>query len=109
MVEAFAKMAPFDQKDNPEPLVAVYGGLVVDVRVLKERHVKLFLYGSEGETEALLWYAIGTPLGDALAVSGDKFVDIYGTAEINVFGGKRRGVIRIADAMIVGEQEDLAD
>jgi single-stranded-DNA-specific exonuclease len=108
MVEAFARMAPFDQKDNPEPMVAVYGGWVKSVRIMKERHVKLFLAGEAGETEALLWNAIGTPLGDALAASDDKFVDIYGTAEINVFGGKRRGVVRIMDAMIIDTLEDMA-
>jgi single-stranded-DNA-specific exonuclease len=75
---------------------------------MKERHVKLFLAGEAGETEALLWNAIGTPLGDALAASDDKFVDIYGTAEINVFGGKRRGVVRIVDAMIIDTQDDIA-
>jgi single-stranded-DNA-specific exonuclease len=108
MVEAFWRMAPFDQKDNPEPMIAVYGGWVKNVRIMKERHVKLFLAGEAGETEALLWNAIGTPLGDALAASDDKFVDIYGTAEINVFGGKRRGVVRIVDAMIIDTQDDIA-
>jgi single-stranded-DNA-specific exonuclease len=107
MVEAFGRMAPFDQKDNPEPMVAVHGGWVKNVRIMKERHVKLFLAGEAGETEALLWNAIGTPLGDALAASDDKFVDIYGTAEINVFGGKRRAVVRIVDAMILDTQDDI--
>jgi single-stranded-DNA-specific exonuclease len=108
MVEAFGRMAPFDQKDNPEPMVAVYGGWVKSVRIMKERHVKLFLAGEAGESEALLWNAIGTPLGDALAASDDKFVDIYGTSEINVFGGKRRAVVRIMDAMIIDTQDDIA-
>lgn len=108
MVEAFARMAPFDQKDNPEPIVAVYGGWVKNVRVLKERHVKLFLAGEAGETEAILWNAIGTPLGDALASADDKFVDIYGTSEINVYGGKRRAVIKITDAMIVDDDTQMA-
>jgi len=108
MVEAFGRMAPFDQKDNPEPVVAIHGGWVKSVRVLKERHVKLFLAGEHGETEAVLWNAIGTPLGDALARSDDKFVDIYGTSEINVFGGKRRAVVRISDAMILDDEASLA-
>lgn len=109
MVEAFGRMAPFDQKDNPEPMVAIYGGWVKNVRIMKERHVKLFLAGEAGETEALLWNAIGTPLGDALAASDDKFVDIYGTAEINVFGGKRRAVVRIVDAMVLDADDGIAD
>lgn len=108
MVEAFARMAPFDQKDNPEPMVSVYGGWVKSVRIMKERHVKLYLAGEAGETEALMWNAIGTPLGDALAASDDKFVDIYGTAEINVFGGKRRAVVRVIDAMVLDAPDDIA-
>jgi single-stranded-DNA-specific exonuclease len=70
--------------------------------------VKLYLAGEAGETEALMWNAIGTPLGDALAASDDKFVDIYGTAEINVFGGKRRAVVRVIDAMVLDAPDDIA-
>ena len=108
LVEAFERMAPYDQNANPEPVVAVHGGWVKQVRVLKEKHVKLFLAGEAGETEAMLLFGVGTPLGDALAASEDCFVDIYGTAEINLFGGKRRGTLRIADAMIFREQEAAA-
>lgn len=108
MVEAFGRMAPFDQKNNPEPIIAIYGGWVKSVRILKDRHVKIFLAGEHGETEAVIWNAVGTTLGDALAKSDDKFVDIYGTSEINVFGGKRRAVVKIADAMILDDDAQLA-
>lgn len=108
VVDAFARMAPFDQNANPEPVVAIHSGWVKRVNVMKDKHVKLFIAGEKGETEAVIWNAIGTPLGDALAKSDDKFVDIYGTAEINVYGGKRRGVIKIMDAMISGGEQELA-
>jgi Single-stranded DNA-specific exonuclease len=108
MVDAFGRMAPFDQKDNPEPMIAVYGGWVKSVKILKDRHVKLILAGEHGETEAMLWFGVGTPLGDALATTDDKFVDVYGTSQINVFGGKRRGVLSIVDAMILHEQDEMA-
>ncbi|NTF17533.1 single-stranded-DNA-specific exonuclease RecJ [Agrobacterium rubi] len=108
MVEAFARMAPFDQKDNPEPVVAIHSGWVKSVRILKERHVKLFLAGEHGETEAFLAFGVGTPLGDALAKSDDKFVDIYGTLEINEYGGKRRAVVKIEDAMILDDESSIA-
>jgi single-stranded-DNA-specific exonuclease len=100
MVEAFEKMAPFDQKDNQKPLVVVHGGWVKRVQIKSGRHVFVHLAGEFGETEAVLWGGIGTPLGDALAASDDMLVDLYGTAEINAYGGKRRGRIRIVDAMI---------
>lgn len=109
MVEAFERMAPFDQKDNQKPMIVVHGGWVKRVQVKSERHVFLYLVGEGGgETEAVLFGGIGTPLGDALAKSDDLFVDIYGTAEINTWGGKRRGRIRIVDAMIAGAEKEAA-
>lgn len=104
MVDAFEKMAPFDQKSNPNPLVAVHGGWVKKVEIKAGRHVFVHLAGEHGSTEAVLWFGVGTPLGDALAKADDKFVDVYGTTEVNTYGGKVRARIKIVDAMIRPEE-----
>lgn len=99
IVEALERLEPFGMK-NPKPRVAILGGYVRSVQVMKGIHVKLFISGQNGETEAVLWHAIGTPVGDALAASEDHWVDIYGTARIDAFGGRRRATIAIEDAII---------
>lgn len=106
LVEALETLEPFGMK-NPKPRVAVLNGLVKSVRIMKELHVKLFISEGGNDTEAMMWNAIGTPLGDALATCEGHYVDIYGTARIDSFGGKRRATVIIEDAIIGSSLEDM--
>lgn len=106
LVEALDSLEPFGMK-NPKPRVAVLNGLVKSVRIMKEMHVKIFISEGGKETEAMMWNAIGTPLGDALAGSEGHFVDIYGTARVDSFGGKRRATVIVEDAIIGGTFEAM--
>lgn len=106
-VEALETLAPFGMK-NPKPRIAILNGLVRSVRIMKEKHIKLFISDAGRETEAMMWNAIGTPLGDALAGCEGHYVDVYGTARIDSFGGKRRATIIIEDA-IIGGSFDASD
>jgi len=99
IVEALESLQPFGMM-NPKPRIAILGGWVRNVRIMKEAHVKLWVAGPRGETEATMWNAIGTPLGDALAACEDRWVDIYGTARIDSYGGRRRATLAIEDAII---------
>lgn len=107
LVEALETLEPFGMK-NPKPRVAILNGLVKSVRIMKELHVKLFISEGGSETEAMMWNAIGTPLGDALATCEGHYVDIYGTARIDSFGGKRRATVIVEDA-IIGRSFDAID
>src|SRR5690606_4953048 len=98
-VEALDALEPFGMK-NPKPRVAVTGGWVRRVFILKERHVKLLVTGRHGETECLMWNAIGTPLGDQLAQCEGRYVDLYGTPRIDSYGGRRRATLAIEDAIL---------
>ena len=80
--------------------IVVHGGWARQVNVMKERHVKVILCGPAGETEAIMWNAIGTPLGDALAESEDRWVDVYGTAKVDEYGGRRRATLMVEDAIL---------
>jgi single-stranded-DNA-specific exonuclease len=106
LVEALETLEPFGMK-NPKPRVAVLNGLVKSVRIMKELHVKLFISEGGNDTEAMMWNAIGTPLGDALATCEGHYVDIYGTARIDSFGGKRRATVIIEDAIIGSSLEEV--
>lgn len=99
VVEGLEALEPFGMK-NPKPRIALVGGQVRSVQIMKGLHVKLFVMGQDGETEVIMWNGIGTPLGDALAESEDHWIDIYGTARIDAFGGRRRATVIADDAMI---------
>jgi len=106
-IEQLEALEPFGMK-NPRPRVAITGGLVRSVSVMKGKHVKLFVIGRDGETECIMWNGIDTPLGDALAVSEGRYADIYGTARVDSFGGRRRATVMIEDAMIGRAQDEEA-
>lgn len=92
-------LAPYGA-GNQQPAVAVVGGVARRVRILKEKHVKLLLEGPEGSTEAILFNAIGTRLGDALAASEGLPVDVLGRVAVDEYNAQPRVQIKIDDAMI---------
>lgn len=99
VVEGLEALEPFGMK-NPKPRVVIAGGHVRSVQIMKGLHVKLYVMGKDGETEVIMWNGIGTPLGDALAASEEHWIDIYGTARIDSFGGRRRATVIAEDAII---------
>jgi single-stranded-DNA-specific exonuclease len=106
LIDAMMQLRPFGT-DNPQPRVVIHGGYVSKVTVMKELHVKVMIAGRYGSNEAVIWNAIGTPLGDALRQSDDKFVDVYGTARVDTYGGKRKPVLIIEDAMIKENEDEM--
>ena len=101
-VEAIAPLdalAPYGA-GNQQPVVAVVGGIARRVRILKDRHVKLMLEGPAGATEAILFNAVGTTLGDALAASEGLPVDVLGRMAVDEFNAQPRVQVKIDDAMI---------
>lgn len=107
LVEAMEKLRPFGMQ-NPQPRIVVHGGYVTRVEIMKGIHVKLHLAGRFGSCKAVLFNAIGTPLGDALALTEDKFVDVYGRARVDFHAGKSNAVILIDDAMVKPEAVEEA-
>lgn len=107
LIEALEMLRPFGM-ENPQPRIVVHGGYVTRVEIMKGLHVKLHLAGKFGGCKAVLFNAIGTPLGDALALTEDKFVDIYGRARVDLYAGKNHPVILIDDAMVKADASDVA-
>lgn len=107
LVEAMETLRPFGMA-NPQPRIVVHGGYVTRVQIMRGKDIKLHLAGRFGSCKALLWNAIGTPLGDALALTEDKFVDIYGRARVDFHEGRKNAVILIDDAMVKPEAVEEA-
>lgn len=94
-------LAPFGS-GNPQPRIAVTGGLAVSVREITGRHLKVILRGPGGETEAVLFDGVGTPFGEALRQAEGRRCDLLGTLRIDNYGGTARAVLRPEDAMVSG-------
>jgi single-stranded-DNA-specific exonuclease len=107
LVEAMEKLRPFGMA-NPQPRIVIHGGYVSRVEIMRGVHVKLHLAGRFGSCKAVLFNAIGTPVGDALALTEDKFVDVYGRARVDFHAGKNTAVILIDDAMVQPEAIEQA-
>nr|WP_250807982.1 single-stranded-DNA-specific exonuclease RecJ [Neorhizobium tomejilense] len=107
LVDELEKLRPFGM-ENPQPRLVVHGGFVSSVEVKKGAHIMLQLAGRFGSCKAMLFYGVGTPLGDALLMTEDKFVDIYGKARVDYFGGKSNVVVIIEDAMVRADTAEQA-
>ena len=105
LVEALETLRPFGT-ENPQPRLVIHGGYVSRVQLMAGKHIKLHLAGRFGGCKALIFNAVGTPLGDALALSEDKLVDIYGKARVDFHAGKHTAIVLIDDAMV---REDVAE
>jgi single-stranded-DNA-specific exonuclease len=106
-IEAMEKMRPFGM-ENPQPRIVVHGGYVSRVEMMTGGHVKLHLAGRFGACKAILFNALGTRLGDALAMTEDKFVDVYGRARVDFWGGRSHAVLLLDDAMVKPEAIEAA-
>jgi single-stranded DNA-specific DHH superfamily exonuclease len=99
LVAATRSLAPFGA-GNPNVRIALAGGVVRQVREIKGRHVKLFVRGPRGETQAILFSGVGTPFGEALRRSEGCPVDLLGTATVDVYAGVESATLKPEDAMI---------
>lgn len=108
-IEDFELLGPFGM-GNPKPRVAFHGGILDDVRLLKEKHVKarLVLASARARIDVILFNGVGTPLGEALRLAEGHYVDILGEASINEYGGRTTVQVKPHDAMIGAPATELA-
>lgn len=99
LVAALKSLAPFGA-GNPNAKIAVVGGVVRKIYTIKERHLKFFLRGPHGETQAILFNGIGTPFGEALRRVEGCRVDLLGTASIDTYNGVDTATLKPEDAMV---------
>lgn len=99
LVEALKPLAPLGA-GNPNARIAVTGGVLRLVREIKGRHLKFFLRGPEGETQAMLFNGVGTPFGEELRRCEGCPVDMLGTAVVDVYQGVGTATLRPEDAVV---------
>lgn len=98
-VRGFSAMEPFGM-GNPRPRVALVGGLVRKVQVIKDAHVKAWVNGPHGDTTVMLFNGIGTALGEGILAAEGHYADFLGTLDINEFRGVESVYLKVEDLMI---------
>jgi single-stranded-DNA-specific exonuclease len=101
LIDAAQSLAPFGM-GNASPRFVIQGVIVADVRVLKEKHLKIIFEDPEmreagKRVEGLIWNCVDTPFGDAIQAAKGKIVDVLGGLEINEWNGNRRVQIKLDD------------
>lgn len=95
-IDAFHRMEPFGN-GNPGPRVVLEGAVVKEVKILKEKHLKVVIAAGAGKIDGLIWGVVGTGIGDFLQNSVGTKIDVYGSPDVNVFRGDRSAQIIIDD------------
>lgn len=88
LIDSLNRLEPFGM-GNPAPRVILEGAEIREVKILKEKHLKVTLVAGTGTLEALMWGAVGTQTGDFLQQSVGHRIDAYGEPGINEFRGNR--------------------
>lgn len=101
MMNSVEQMAPFGV-GNPQPRIALIGGYISRIEVFAENSLRIHMAGEYGIATCNLWRGLGTPLGNALMASKDRFVDLYGIAKMDTFRTQVSVQLNIEDAMIKG-------
>jgi len=96
LIDSFNRMEPFGTA-NPAPRVVLEGTEIRDVKILKEKHLKVTLSAGTGTIDGLIWGAVGTHMGDFLQNSIGHKIDVYGEPGINEFRGNRSAQMIIND------------
>lgn len=101
VVESLEKLGPFGM-GHPTPRVLLRNVRVQDVRVLKDKHLKIRLGSTtgKGRVDGPLWNCVGTPFGDAIQAMNGEAVDVACALEVNTWQGRSSVQLRIEDIRI---------
>lgn len=97
-------MAPFGN-GNEKPRLLLGPVILSEIRVIKEKHMKLSMRAPGGMIDGLIWGVVGTPVGDSIEAAIGKPIEVLGTAEINTFNGKSNPQFMIDDIRYPGGPE----
>lgn len=97
-IDEISYLEPFGQ-GNPKPRFIIGGARVIKVDILKESHLRLTIEGGRGaRLVALMFSAMGSPLGQRLSGAEGECLDILGTLSVNEWNGTRKPQLMIEDA-----------
>lgn len=97
-------IGPFGQQ-NPEPIFALANVRVQMVDVLKDKHIRLQLSDWEGGSrmKSMLFYGVGTKLGEELLKHGQRNFHLAGQFQINNWQGRESVEFHVSDGALAQE------
>ena len=104
MIHAFESFQPFGM-GNPKPRIAITGGRIDRIQILKGKHIKARLVEGRDSVEVIAFNSVGTTLGDGLVVCEGQMVDLLAELAINSYGGAEKIQLKPVDAMIAFDLE----
>jgi len=95
-IETLAALEPFGTA-NPEPLLILRGAELRDIRIMKDKHLKLSLGEGTSTIDALMWNVVGTSTAEAVQRLRGHAVDVLGKPGINEFRGNKSAQLIVED------------
>lgn len=96
LIDAFVRMEPCGT-ENQTPRVVLTGAVIQNIRILKEKHLKLQVQSPEGAIDCLMWGVANTDISAFIENNLGVALDFYGEAGINEFRGMRKPQMIIED------------
>lgn len=87
---------------NPEPRVALTGGICTETRRMKDIHIKAIVVSEIGKIEVIMFQGVGTAMGDALERSEGHYLDVFGKVKLNEYMGRVTLQV-VPDDFIIGK------
>lgn len=104
----FDLLEPFG-RGNAKPKVVFTGGILSDIRILKDKHIKARLVADRNRVDIILFNGVNTPLGDALIRDEGRYVDVVGEASVNLYNGRSSIQVKPSDVMVGAAATLLAE
>ncbi len=96
LLEKIEKFEPFGV-GNPKPIFLLKDVKILDVRVIKDKHISLIIEDNDKTAQAMAFNIVRTELGLFLLSSKNKVINMLITANIDIWNNDRRISIFIED------------
>ena len=97
-VSFISKLEPYGA-GNPRPTFLIQDTKVVDVKVIKEKHIMLILADEETTKTAFSFNSVGNDFGNYLLSAKGKIINILATADISEYQHQPSVSIKIMDVI----------
>ena len=97
-VSLISKLEPYGA-GNPRPTFLIQDVKVVDVKVIKDKHIMLILADEETTKTAFSFNSVGSDFGNYLLSAKGKILNILATADISEYQHQPSVIIKIIDSV----------
>ena len=99
LLEKVSQFEPFGS-GNPKPIFLIQDVIVVDVRVIKDKHISLIVKDDNTSGQVMAFNVIGNEIGDFLLSAKGKKISIFANANVDIWNGNKRVGITMLDVVV---------